>query len=81
MIDPNKVTQQRKRSSLKNKHLFPDNISYEDWLQQHKQKKIQFMTSEYSNDSVETDTKSKFKVANAKFKEVVKNIFTEGPRR
>ena len=42
-IDPNKFVNQRKRSSLRSKNLFPDDMSYEEYMA-HKTKKLQWDT-------------------------------------
>ena len=40
-VDPDKFTHLRKRSSLKQHHLFPEGMSYEEFIQ-HKNKKLQW---------------------------------------
>lgn len=72
-MDANKLISQRKRSSLKQKHLFPENMSYEEFMNTQKQKKLQW-DSKVAPDENETqnhsDNKARFKESDTQFKDV-----------
>ena len=63
----NNSTANRKRSSLK-QNLFPEGVSYEEYINQHKTKKLQWDSKVVE----ETDSshKVKFKEADTPYKEV-----------
>ena len=62
---------QRKRSSLKQKHLFPENMNYEEYIAQQKQKKIHFDSLIKEDENNNSDSKLKFKDAIEYFKDIV----------
>ncbi len=72
-IDPNKFSGQRKRSSLKH-NLFPEGVSYEEYLAQ-KNKKLQWDTKAEEIEVVEPGTEAKI------VNEVYLNILITQERR
>jgi hypothetical protein len=65
MFDDSKM---RKRSSLKHKNLFPENMSYEEYVALQKQKNIKWDTQ---IEDPQQDSKSKFKEANTNYIDAV----------
>ena len=68
-VDPNKVAEVRKRSSLKQKTLFPDGMSYEDYMLQ-KSKKLKW-DAQVEEDTKDECTSTKYKDSQTHFEDLV----------
>lgn len=73
MIDPNKVSG-RKRSSLKSKQIFPDNMTLEDFLALQKNKNIKWDNQVVEHDIEKSPMNKNYNEAKARFQDPV--LFT-----
>ena len=74
-VDPSRLDSHKKRSSLKVKNLFPEGMTYDDYMT-NKSKKLQWDTKVEEIETIkketdQLDTAIKFKEAKAHFQDVV----------
>lgn len=72
-VDPNKVAEVRKRSSLKQKSLFPEGMSYEDYMLQ-KSKTLKW-DAQVEGEVKEECTTIKYKDSQTHFEDLVRFSF------